>query len=410
MKLLTVKFRNNPKLAAMIGTALEYYDMSLYGFMTPLLVSIFLPNMDKIDAIILTFLTMPIGAFVRPLGAFIIGRIGDKHGRRAGLITGITGMAVVTVITGCLPTFNDVGVIAPILMLTCRVLQGFFVAGEYNGGAIFALEHTSIDKKGLTSGMYCGFTVAGILSAAAVTTAVSYLPEGYWRGAYFIGFFTAIAGIFIRRYVAETPEFLACKDLAPVKSIDIFKNYKPILRALAVSGFFSALYNFHTVLMISFLPMVTSFTVPQIMFINTCTTMIYLALLPVSGFCADKFGINRVMFCAAIIAIILIYPLVTLIKLNDYAGIFLMKAAFAIITAWFVGPFHAWIQTLFPVKARYTGVSISYSLGSQLGGAIPAIGLFVWKESGSLLGISMLLLFWAILAAIALRPIAYAKA
>ncbi len=392
------KLKNNHRIAAMIGTALEYYDMSLYGFMTPILVSIFLPEMSKINAIIITFLALPIGTLVRPIGALVIGKIGDKHGRKTGLIIAITGMAFITGLTGLLPTYNDIGILAPILMLTCRTIQGFFVAGEYNGGAIFVLEHTKATNKGLMSGYYCAYTVSGILAAAAMTTLISYLPIGYWRLPYFLGFITGLIGIYIRKYVAETPEFLAYKNTPPLPTITIFKNYKPILQAIAISGFFGALYNFHTVLLISFLPMVTSFSTSTIMLVNSCTTVIYMFLLPISGYVADKISFRRSMSYATITTIILVYPLISLIKLNDLTSIFVMKAMFAIITAWFVGPFHAWIQSLFAIKARYTAVSVSYSIGSQLGGTIPALSLWIWKETDSLLSITFVLLFWATLA------------
>lgn len=393
----------------MIGTALEYYDMSLYGFMTPILASIFLPEMARINAIIITSLTLPIGALTRPLGALIIGRFGDKYGRKYGLIIGITGMSIVTGLTGLLPTYATIGLAAPLLMLLCRILQGFFVAGEYNGGAIFVLEHTKSDKKGFASGVYCAYTVCGILSAAAITTLVSYLPEGYWRLPYLLGFFTGLIGIFIRKYVAETPAFIEQMKAPPIETTQIFKLYKPALQTIAVSGFFGALYNFHTVLMISFLPMVTKFSTSTIMYVNTCTTLIYLALLPVFGYVADRIGLRKSMLYATIAAIVMIHPLVSLIKLDSLPWIFFMKAVFAIITAWFVGPFHAYVQELFSVRNRYTGISTCYSIGGQLGGAIPAISLWFWRETHSYAAISLTLLFWAILSAYTLSSRYHAK-
>ncbi len=396
------KLKNNHKFAAMIGTALEYYDMSLYGFMTPLLVIIFLPDMPKLNAIILTFIVLPIGILIRPLGALFIGKIGDNYGRKIGLIIGISGMACVTGLTGLLPTYSDVGILAPILMLICRILQGFFVAGEYNGGAIFVLEHSKQNTRGLSSGFYCAFTVLGILTASGVTTLISYLPQEYWRLPYILGFVTGLIGLYMRKHLVETPEFIAYKDMPPIKTSAIVKNYKPILQAIGVAGFFSALYNFHTVLMISFIPIVTSLTTSDMMYINFKTTLIYMVALPIFGYIADKITFRRSMHYAAITTIIVSYPLILLITLNNPHYIFLMKAVFAIITAWFVGPFHAWIQSLFSVKQRYTAISVSYSIGSQLGGMIPATSLWLWQSTGSFIAIASLLIFWAIIASLTL--------
>jgi MHS family proline/betaine transporter-like MFS transporter len=397
------KLKHNHRVAAMIGTALEYYDMSLYGFMTPILVSVFLPEMSKINAIILTFISLPIGILIRPIGALVIGAIGDKHGRKKGLVVGITGMACVTGLTGLLPTYNDIGIMAPIGMLLCRIMQGFFVAGEYNGGAIFVLEHTNQGNKGLLSGLYCAYTVSGILAASGITTLISKLPIEYWRLPYILGFITGLIGLYIRKYVSETPEFIIYKDTPAINTNTIIKNYKPLLQAITVSGFFGALYNFHTVLLISFLPMVTSFTTSVVMLINFCTTLIYMLLLPVFGHLADKITFQHSMRYAASTVVVCALPLVFLIQLNDIAYIILLKVIFAILTAWFVAPFHAWIQSLFSVKMRYTAVSVSYSIGSQLGGMIPALSLWLWKYSNSLLSIALPLLLWAVLAFFALR-------
>lgn len=393
------RLRNNYRLAAMIGNALEYYDMSLYGFMTPILVDIFLPDMSKIDAIILTCLTMPLGAFVRPFGALVIGKIGDTYGRKAALLIGIIGMSIVTGLTGLLPTFHSVGAVAPLLMLILRLLQGFFAAGEYNGGAIFVLEYTDNAKKGFMSGIYCGYTVSGIIAAAAVTTLVSTLPQEYWRIPYLLGFLTGLIGIYIRNYVAETPAFKEIQHKPQTEKVSLFKSHKALLRTVAVSGLFGALYNFHTILMNSFLPMVTKYSTSTIMYANTCTTIIYMLLLPVSGYFSDKVGIRRWMLYATIAIIILIHPLVSLIHLDDLRWIIFMKVCFAVMTAWFVGPFHAFVQELFSVRMRYSGISVSYSIGSQLGGAIPAISLWLWKATGSYNALSLVVLFWAIFAA-----------
>src|SRR5690606_12627572 len=122
--------------------ALEYYDMSLYGLMAPLLISIFLPGVDKLDALILTFVMTPISIIVRPIGAVVIGRIGDIYGRKRALLISIGGMAAVTGMIGALPDYQSIGYLAPISFVIFRSLQGFFLAGEYNGAAIFSLEHS----------------------------------------------------------------------------------------------------------------------------------------------------------------------------------------------------------------------------------------------------------------------------
>jgi MFS transporter, MHS family, proline/betaine transporter len=395
------KRRNKATIAAMIGTALEYYDMSLYGFMAPLLVSIFLPTFDTLNALLITFIFTPISIIVRPLGALVIGKIGDKYGRRKGLAISIGGMALATGLIGLLPTYQQIGFLAPVLFIILRSLQGFFVAGEYNGGAIFVLEHTE-GNKGLLSGIYCMYTVVGILAAAATATFVSYLPNAYWRLPYLIGFITGIVGLYIRKHIKESPKFLKYKHVDNISLKDIAKKYKLILILIGVSSFFSALYVLPTILMNSLLPLATPYKLPTIMSVNAAATVVYMLTLPIFGHVADKLSFNKSMSIAGGILFIASYPLISLISYQKLEYIILMKMCFAVITAWFVSPFHAWAQSLFHTKERYTAISFSYSIGSQLGGFMVPLSLWAWKQTHSLSAIYYILMFWAIIALIAL--------
>ena len=395
------KRRNNATVAAMIGTALEYYDMSLYGFMAPLLVSIFLPTFDKLNALLITFIFTPISIIVRPAGAIFVGKIGDKYGRKKALAISIGGMAIATGFIGLLPTYQQIGFLAPVLFIILRSFQGFFVAGEYNGGAIFVLEHTE-GRKGFLSGVYCMYTVVGILSAAATANIVSYLPATYWRIPYLVGFTTGIIGMYIRKHIKETPQFLKYKHVDTVPLKDIAKKYKSIFILMAVSAFFSALYNLPTILMNSLLPFVTSYKLSTIMSVNTASTVFYMMMLPVFGYVADKLSLNRSMSIASFILLIASYPLISLISYQKLEYIIAMKFCFALITAWFVAPFHAWAQSLFHTKERYTAISFGYSIGSQIGGLMVPLSLWAWKHTNSLAAIYSILMFCAIIALLAL--------
>jgi len=395
------KKKNNATVAAMIGNALEHYDMSLYGFMVPILISIFLPSVDKLNALILTFVFSPISIIVRPIGAITIGRLGDKYGRKAALITSIGGMSVATGAIGLLPTYNSIGIWAPILFLFLRSMQGFFIAGESCGGAVFVLEHTE-SKKGYLSGLYCSYAVVGMLAAALMATLTTYLPEKFWRVPYIIGSITGIIGFYLRSNVAETPTFLKYKNVKPVKTVEILKKYKSILIAIGVSGLFSALYLLPTYLMISLLPLITSFKLPTIMTINTGTTILYMVTLPFFGKLADKIGITRSMLFASVAVIVLAYPLISLISYDNLYCIILMKACFAILTAWLCSPFYAWMHNLFHTKERYTAISLSFSVGGQLGGFMVPLTLWLWKNSESFASIYGILIFWGVISALSL--------
>lgn len=389
-------------VAAMIGTALEYYDTSLYGFMAVILVKIFLPTIDPINALILTFILPVVAIFIRPLGAIFIGRIGDKFGRKKALTISICGMAIATGLIGLLPTYSTIGVLAPILFLIFRSTQQFFVSGEYNGGAIFILEHAPKHKQGYFSGLYCMYTVVGILSAAIVASLISRLPEIYWRIPFIIGFLTGIVGLYIRKHVHESPKFIEYHKTEEIQTKDIVKKYGQIFSCISISGMFSALYSLSTLLMIAILPQVTSFDLPQIMLINTATTVLYMLSLPFFGMLADRVSIYKTLVTSTIVLIILAYPLISLIQFDNLYCILAMKFGFALITGCFVAPIHAWMQSLFHTRERYRAISFSYSIGSQLGSMMVPLSLWYWKNYNSFLMIYSALIFWAIVSIIAI--------
>lgn len=394
------KINKKSYAVSMVGTALEYYDMSLYGFMAPILVSIFLPTVDPLNALIITFLLYPIGLISRPFGAILIGRIGDKFGRKKALTIGIFGMAAATGIIGLLPTYKEIGIAAPILFTACRVMQSFFVAGEYNGGAIYILEHAEAKKKGHISGLYCAYTVSGILAASAVCTAVTYLPEGYWRLPYLFGFVTGIFGFYIRMHAQESPEFIKYSGATQI-DVKLLRNHmKKIFCAIGMAAFFGALYTMPALLMTSIVPLITKLSAQNVMEINTITLFIYMCMLPVSGLVADKIGFNRSMTMAAIATAVLTIPLIQLLSKGSIYDVFQAKAIFAVLSAWFIGPFHALVQSLFKINHRYRLISLTYSIGAQIGGAMPGISLWLWKETGNTMYIGLVLIIWAIIGAI----------
>ena len=395
------KKKTNATVAAMIGNALEHYDMSLYGFMVPLLISIFLPNVEILNALILTFIFSPISIIIRPIGAIAIGRIGDTYGRKMALIVSIGGMSITTGAIGLLPGYTSIGLWAPILFLVFRSLQGFFIAGESCGGAVFVLEHTE-ERKGYLSGLYCSYAVVGMVAAALMATLTTYLPKEFWRIPYLVGSMTGIVGFYIRTNAKETPKFLKYKHVKPLRTRALITQYKSIFTGVGVSGLFSALYLLPVYLMNSLLPLITSFKLPTIMSINSGTTILYMLTLPLFGKLADRLSITKSMLIASLAVMFLSYPLISLISYDNLWYIILMKSCFALLAAWFCAPFYAWMHSLFHTKERYTSISLSYSIGGQLGGSMVPLALWLWKSTENLASIYGILILWAAISAISL--------
>lgn len=384
-----------PYFASMVGAILEYYDSSLYGFMAPILAGIFLPEMNEVNALILAFAIFPLGIISRPLGGLVIGKMGDKLGRKRALIFSLTGMAIATGLIGCMPNYGVIGLAAPVMLAFLNVVQKFFAGGEYNGGAIFMLEHSKKDK-GFRSGLYCASAVAGILIASFVAVIVTYLPEGYWRIAYLIGFLTALYGVYIRRRIPETPEFEK-RDLtqSAVSLKEGIKKYRWLLLwSIGAAGFFSVLYHIPAVLMNAYVPLVNDISTQQMLLINTVSLFFYMLVLPLFGALGDYLGIRRSMKMAVLATILLAYPLFFLLKMNSLVSVVVMKLSFVLLVAWFVGPFHAWIQDLYDVRDRCLLISLSYSIGTQLGSTMPVLALWAWKHTGIVQIPAVFIIIW----------------
>lgn len=389
-----------PYIAAVVGTILECYDNALYGFMAPILTSIFLPELGVVNGLILAFAIYPLGIISRPLGAIILGRVGDKFGRKRALILSLMGMAGATVLIGCMPTYATLGILAPILLALLNVIQKFFAGGEYNGGAIFMLEHSQ-KYKGFRSGLYCACAVLGILMAALVAAIIAHLPTGYWRLAYLLGFLTALFGFYLRKKIPETPEFKKATNRTRMSLKAGILQYRwALIWSMGAAGFFAALYNIPAVLMNALIPLVSDISTQQILVINTITLFVYMLALPAFGALADWLGFQRSMTYAGLLTIIIAYPLFLLLKTNSLLWIMIMKLSFALLTAWFIAPFHAWIQELYDVRSRYQWISLTFALGHQLGSATPVLALWTWKCTGIVQIPSIFIIAWAFLGVI----------
>src|SRR5438093_72679 len=229
-----------------IGSALEYYDFFIYATAASLIFpQIFFPKGDPKTAIIASLATYGVGYVARPIGAFVLGHWGDTHGRKNVLITCMFLMGISTMGVGLLPTYDQVGLLAPALLVLLRLIQGFAVAGEISGASSMILEHAPFGRRGFFSSFSLQGVQAGqILAAAIFLPLAHYLPEEAfnswgWRVPFLLSFVVIVAGYIIRREVAETPAFAEEGEHGEVPKapiIQAFKyNWKDMLRVVCVA-------------------------------------------------------------------------------------------------------------------------------------------------------------------------------
>jgi len=196
-------------LAAMIGNALEYYDVMLYGFFAAALAPLFFPTTNHFVSITASLGTFAAGFLMRPLGGILFGHLGDRYGRRMALAFSILLVTVPTLTIGLLPTYEYIGIAAPIILVVCRLLQGLCVGGEYSGAAIFVIEHSKKKQEAFAGSVLCatGFLGGFLGTILGLICTLPYMPTWSWRIPFLIGSIIGLIGYYIRTQVDESPAY-----------------------------------------------------------------------------------------------------------------------------------------------------------------------------------------------------------
>jgi MFS family permease len=371
-----------------LGNIFEHYDVALYSLLSPFFAPIFFPTNHPVTALILTYAIIPLGMLARPIGSLLFGYIGDQYGRVSALYWSLMGLAVSTAAIGFTPTYEQAGFFAPLLLLFGRILQNFFAAGEVSGGAIYLLEaNEKPQRDDLLSALFSASTVLGILLASFAVSLLSYFHavESSWRYLYFAGSVTALLGTLMRR--------LACSDnepLVPEKAFSIreyingfFENSHLLFPLIVASGFSYACYSVAFTLMNGFIPLISDLDVSDVMAMNTGLLFLDLLLLPVFGFLAMRFSRKTIMGAAAGGSVLLGLPIFMLLQSSYYVYILFARLILIFIGVSFSATLYSWAQEMVPKSYRYSLISFSYSIGTQLlGGPTAAISIWLYKETG----------------------------
>ena len=363
--------------ATIIGNVLEYYDFMLFTFFVSILSPLFFPAEDPVTALIMGFGVFALGFLTRPLGALTFGTLGDRIGRKTTLSFSILLMALPTLIIGLLPTYEQIGILAPIALTLCRMLQGFAAGGEINGAAIFALEHTPLPHRGFWGAMMTSSAGVGALlaTAAGALFTSSLFPEWGWRIPFFLGGALGFVGYYIRKRLVESPEFLAITPLKtlPLKAV-LTHARTPFIKALAVGALINVPFYAIIGYMNPILHTEGLINKPQMMLMSTVLIGITIFIVPLMGALGDRHGPQRIMSygCKA-----LIITSILAFWVFNTGSIWMILAAQILMLSTaegYVGPSNSYLNQLFPPQYRYTGVAFASCLGTALfAGTTPLI-------------------------------------
>ncbi len=376
----------------LIGNALEFYDFTLCGVFIAILGKNFFPSENDFATLLGGIFAFSAAFWTRPLGALLFGYIGDKYGRKQALTLSVLLMGLPTLIIGLLPSYAAIGVAAPCILLSCRLIQGLCTGGEYNGAAVFALEHMKA-KPGMISGLISASCVVGAVSATLIAYLVTnYLPfEQAWRIPFYLGACIAVVGFILRKKAMETTEFIKRKPIKGLPIVEIIKKYPKQYILVIASGAFNGVLSYT---LFGFLNLyVTQYLGVKLatsLFFNIFGMLAFMLSCPIFGRISDKITPYRSMILAAAIAILSSWLGFILLQQRTTEEIIIGQIFIGIGVGSFVGPSHVFLQQQFLPEVRYTGVASGFSIGMALtGGTTALVMTYILKQTHMLLAPAM---------------------
>lgn len=367
-----------------LGSVVEFYDFLLYGIAASLVFGhIFFANMTPVVATIASFGTLAVGYLSRPLGGIIFGHFGDKVGRKSMLIITMSLMGAASTLIGVLPTYDQIGALAPVLLILLRLLQGLAVGGEWGGAALMSLEHSKTERRGFAASVTHMGGPSGALLATLIMTGFSTLPkEDFltwgWRVPFLFSAVLLLVGMFVRLKVTESPVFAAAqkaKKQEPQKAksplLLVLRRYPKNVVLAALGG--SAAFVFQGLLATFAITLAVQTGVAQttVLLMHAVATFLHIFTIPLFAILSDRVGRRPVMVTGAIAGAVLAFPIFQMLASGNVA---LVLIAFLIgnplIQASMYGPMAAFISEMFGTGARYTGASLGYQLAATLGAGL----------------------------------------
>ncbi|SFW88685.1 MFS transporter [Amycolatopsis australiensis] len=381
-------------VASMVGTTVEYYDFLVYGVAASLVFGkLFFPQVEPAAGVLLSLSTFAIAFLMRPIGAAVFGNLGDRIGRKRVLFVTMMLMGVGTVAIGLLPTYHRIGVLAPVLLVLCRLLQGLALGGEQAGGFLMSIESSSQKRRGLAGAFVNSGAGWGLLLANLLFLLLGRLPGDAflswgWRLPFLLSAVLVIVGLYIRFRLEESPEFVRVENARAVKRVPLFdavkRGWKPMI--LVMLCCLGTHVNFYVVTVYSLTYGTGVLHQPKttLLSILLILTAVYIFSTPFFGVLADRFGARRTFVVSAIALVLTPFAFYPLLGTGSYlpmvaGGLLLFLAVSANSAAEPTFFAHA-----FPASIRYSAMAVAYGVGAVIGGSFaPLISAALFTASGS---------------------------
>ena len=383
-------------LAGSVGQFIEFYDFTLYGLSALTLSALFFPTVHPSLALLSTFAAFGVAFFVRPLGGLFFGALGDKYGRRPVLYVTLLTIGIATTAIGLLPTYAQIGIAAPALLVLCRLLQGFSAGGESVGAPAFVFEHAPKNRRG----MWLNITLAAtampsviggtlILVLSQNMSAASFESWG-WRIPFLIALPLALFGLWIRKHTEESEAFKQVQQKqqaqkeqhTPIR--DAFReNWRQMLQVVLVMGLTAMGFYFLSGYFVAYVQTAGDLSREASLLANAAAMLLYTLVLPLTGMLSDRLGRKPMLIAGALVIAVISVPAFMLVTSGSFALALLGQFIFVIAVCIYGGGCYTFFVEIFTTRTRFTSAAVSYNVGYAIfGGTAPFIGTWLVGATG----------------------------
>lgn len=400
--------------ASVIGTTVEWYDLFLFGTASALVFNqVFFPDLPPAVGTILSFLTFAAAYVARTLGAILFGHFGDRLGRKSMLLVSLLTMGAATLAIGLVPDFHTIGIAAPFILLTLRIIQGLALGGEWGGAVLMTVEHAPENKRGwygslVQVGVPLGTLLANVafLIVTATVSQEALLSWG-WRVPFIASALLVLVGIYIRLNIEETPSFQQVREQGEKAKLPFAYLMKHYWKQVVLGGVATLSTGSVFTLMVAtgmnYGTTEKGFSANFMLWVVLVACLLGLIFIPFFGRLSDKLGRKPVIAAGIAAEIVLAFPFFWLLNTGNAGAVFLAYGLMMVAFSANYGPIATFLAELFGSKVRYSGLSIAYMLSGLLGSAItPAISIWLLDLTGESSSIAWYIAASAVLSFIAL--------
>lgn len=403
----------NAVAAAIVGNTLEWYDFVIYLYLAAIIARNFFPSADETAGLLATYATFGTGFVARPLGAIVLGWMGDRFGRKLTLVVTMTLMAAGTLMIGVLPAFQSAGLAAPVLLVLARLVQGFSVGGEWGNSAAFIVEWAPEGRRGFLSSLQQCSVVAGLLLGSGITAFLSTVLDPAamenwgWRLPFIVGAFIGPVGVYIRSRIGETPAYdRATKQRASVP-LDNASRVEPLLQAFGIMIVSAAQFYIFLGYLPTHMEKYAGLGSAQALWSTTLALGLVMVAVPFFGLLSDRIGRKPLLMASCMAFVILPYLVFANLQAGaTFSNVLLWQLIVALGIALYSGALPSALSELFTTRTRTTDLSIANAAAVTIfGGFAPYIATWLITQTGSPLSPAAYVIACAIASGIAVFSI-----